>query len=1366
MTRTTYRRSALSLLTGALLLACVDSPLSPKPKVVAGPHGLANLGSTSVVISQVYAGAASGGALYRSKYVELFNRGTTTQSLVGWSIQYAAATTAGLFSGNGPTVLTGSIAPGQYYLIQVGMGGSTGSVIPTPDLTASTSLNPAAGAGKLIIANTTTGLACNGSAGQPCSAAQLAQIVDLVGYGNANFFEGSSAAPTLSATLAGFRKDAGCQDTDVNSADFTATAPSPRNSASPLHVCDVTPPPPPPPVVASVVLDPLDATVYQTQKQQFGAKAFDGTGHEISATFTWSVSDVTKATVNGSGLVTTSGVGDITVKATAPNGVFGTATLHILTPPPIPDVRFSEVHYDNGGTDVGEAIELEGPGGMDLTGWSVVLYNGNGGLSYNTTTLNEAFPDRCSGRGVIVIDYPQNGIQNGGLNGVEPDGMALVDADGHVVEFLSYEGTFTATDGPAAGQASFNIGVAEEPPTPTGQSLQRNGLGVWQAAAPNSFGRCNSEGPAPPVSGISFSGRDAVQDPPLPVGFEAQIFATERDGATGAVISTTFTWSSETPTLASVDARGVIHSLAAGTATFRATATDGITATYSLPMAVGVASTTALYGNNAEFGEPADADASDDFIIRRAQYTLSYSGIRNTPNWVAYDLDATHIGSNDRCNCFTHDPALPASYTHLTTADYTGAGTFAGYGIDRGHMTRSFDRTTGTLDNAITFYLSNVVPQAADLNQGPWAIMETDLGNLARNQNKEVYIITGPAGNKGTVKGEGVIVIPTSTWKVAVIMPRDQGLANVHTYDDLQVIAVIMPNEPGVRNVNWHTYETTVDAIEALTGYDLLALLPDKIENAVESNTKPPLGDAGGPYTGLEGSAVTLSGAASFDNGTIVSYLWSFGDGNTGTGASVTHTYAQNGTYTVHLVVTDNDGLTDNVTTTVAVANVAPTATFAAPGPTDEGSSFTLSLSNGADASPVDAVALTYAFDCGDGSYSSPSSSPSRICFAADNGNRSVHARVIDPDGGFTEYAGLVAVANLAPSALFTAPAPITEGSSFVLSLTGATDPSPVDAAALMYAFDCGNGYAPASSSSSASCPTTDNGARSVHARVIDKDGGFTEYDGTVQIANVAPTGLFSAPATVNEGDAIALSVSGLSDPSSADLAAGLGIAFDCGSGFVAAASLTSATCSTDNDGARTVRVRITDKDGGATEYSHVVTILNVAPAIAAFDGATLLPGETFTAASSFTDPGADAWTATVNYGDGSGTNALALSAKSFSLSHTYQSAGSFTVTVSVNDGAITSTQTAAVVVLTPLSVVQSVMQMVDDLAGVPGNSLHAKLDAAAKQLQAGKNTPAANQLNAFLNELDALVRSGRLSEAQAAPLRDAVNRVIASVTR
>ena len=86
-----------------------------------------------------------------------------------------------------------------------------------------------------------------------------------------------------------------------------------------------------------------------------------------------------------------------------------------------------------------------------------------------------------------------------------------------------------------------------------------------------------------------------------------------------------------------------------------------------------------------------------------------------------------------------------------------------------------------SLDNAYTYLFDNIVPQAADLNQGPWAKFENFLGDLARFNDREVYIITGVAGNKGTLKNQGKMVIPTSTWKVAVILPRDQGLADVAT---------------------------------------------------------------------------------------------------------------------------------------------------------------------------------------------------------------------------------------------------------------------------------------------------------------------------------------------------------------------------------------------------------------------------------------------------------------------------------------------------------------------------------------------------------------------------------------------------------
>jgi DNA/RNA endonuclease G (NUC1) len=498
-------------------------------------------------------------------------------------------------------------------------------------------------------------------------------------------------------------------------------------------------------------------------------------------------------------------------------------------PTPLPDTRFSELHYDNTGTDAAEAIEIEGPAATDLTGWRVVLYNGSTGAPYNTRALSGIIPDQCGGRGVQLLTYPQDGIQNG-----SPDGLALVDPAAAVVEFLSYEGTFTAVGGPADGLVSSDIGVVQTG-APVGQSLQRDATGAWSGSSGQSRGGCNSSGPLPMPGTITFTGR-VVSDVPLPVGFEDQLFGTLHDGSGNVVADATFTWSSDTPALATIDQNGVMHALGAGLATFRATAPDGVTtATYVLPMTVATASATASYAGNAEFGEPTDGEPSDDFIVRHPEYTTSYNRNRGEPNWVSYDIDVSHFGPEDRCDCFTFDPALPADFTRYTTADYTGAGAAAGYSIDRGHLARSFDRTSGALDNAFTFYFSNIVPQAADLNQGPWAVLENYLGDRARFDNREIYVMAGGAGNKGTIKNEGKIVIPESMWKVAVILPRDEGLADVHSSRDVEVIAVIMPNVPGIRNENWESYKTTVDAVEALSGYDLLALLPDPIEISVES---------------------------------------------------------------------------------------------------------------------------------------------------------------------------------------------------------------------------------------------------------------------------------------------------------------------------------------------------------------------------------------------------------------------------------------------------------------------------------------------------------------------------------------------------
>lgn len=141
----------------------------------------------------------------------------------------------------------------------------------------------------------------------------------------------------------------------------------------------------------------------------------------------------------------------------------------------------NELHYDNASTDVGEFIEVAGRAGLDLGGWKLELYNGNGGALYDSLVLSGVIPNQGDCFGALAFDFGQ--IQNGG-----PDGMALVDPLGTVVEFLSYEGSFTAVDGSAVGLLSSDIGVSEDFTTPIGQSLQRGGLGEvsadfgWQAS--------------------------------------------------------------------------------------------------------------------------------------------------------------------------------------------------------------------------------------------------------------------------------------------------------------------------------------------------------------------------------------------------------------------------------------------------------------------------------------------------------------------------------------------------------------------------------------------------------------------------------------------------------------------------------------------------------------------------------------------------------------------------------------------------------------------------------------------------------------------------------------------------------------------
>ena len=190
--------------------------------------------STTIVISQVYGGGGNSGATYTHDFVELLNLGSTPVSLDGWSIQYTSATGAGNLGATATqiTPLSGSLGPGQYLLVQEASNAAVGSPLPTPDIADATPIAMGNAAGKVALAATAEPLGCNGGS-TPCTPVQVALIVDLVGYGTANFFEGS-AAPAPSSTTSLLRVSNGCTDTDDNGADFAAGEPAPRNTASPV----------------------------------------------------------------------------------------------------------------------------------------------------------------------------------------------------------------------------------------------------------------------------------------------------------------------------------------------------------------------------------------------------------------------------------------------------------------------------------------------------------------------------------------------------------------------------------------------------------------------------------------------------------------------------------------------------------------------------------------------------------------------------------------------------------------------------------------------------------------------------------------------------------------------------------------------------------------------------------------------------------------------------------------------------------------------------------------------------------------------------------------------------------------------------
>jgi len=403
-------------------------------------------------------------------------------------------------------------------------------------------------------------------------------------------------------------------------------------------------------------------------------------------------------------------------------------------------IFFNEIHYDNTGTDAGEAIEIAGPAGTNLTGWSIVLYNGSDGASYNTVNLTATIPDLGgTGFGVVVTNYAVNGIQNG-----SPDGMALVNGT-TVVQFLSYEGVFTATNGPAVGLTSVDIGVSEAGTSTVGFSLQLSGTGstyedfTWQGSAANTFSAFNN--------GQIFSGVDLAPSVSA---------TTPANGATNVAINSNVTITFSEP----VNVTGSWFSLSGATSGAHTATVSGGPTTFTLNPDVDFvnneAVTVTVFALNV-----ADQDASDPPDNMVADFNAGFTTI-------ASDIAPTVASTTPNNNDAGVDVATNITINFSEPVDVTGSWFSISGGTSGAHTAAvSGGPTNFTLNPDVDFNLgetvtvtilaANVTDQ--DATDPPDNMAANYIFSFATPSLIINEILADPSATAGDANGDGTISV-------------------------------------------------------------------------------------------------------------------------------------------------------------------------------------------------------------------------------------------------------------------------------------------------------------------------------------------------------------------------------------------------------------------------------------------------------------------------------------------------------------------------------------------------------------------------------------------------------------------------------
>jgi DNA/RNA endonuclease G (NUC1) len=335
-------------------------------------------------------------------------------------------------------------------------------------------------------------------------------------------------------------------------------------------------------------------------------------------------------------------------------------------------------------------------------------------------------------------------------------------------------------------------------------------------------------------------------------------------------------------------------------------------------------------GNPSPSGASADTNNHDHYLLERAVEAIDYSDNLGEPNWASWDLTAADLGSADRSPVFFVDTDLPPNFYRVGTGEYSGSG------YDRGHLCPSADRTDTTNNNALLFYMSNIMPQAPDNNSGVWATFEGYCRSLVQSTNNyELLIICGPSGFTGArINTNGYVAIPSYTWKIVVVVPPGDGSATNRITATNRVIAIKVPNTNGVSGV-WQNFITSGNQIQVDTSLTFFTALPADVAAAlrakVDGQTNPPPTIlAFSPTSGATSSTVVITGT-NFPTALAVAFNGANAAFTVDSGAQITATVPTNaGSGFISVTTPSGTAISTNTFTVLNNGGTVYTGTLAA----------------------------------------------------------------------------------------------------------------------------------------------------------------------------------------------------------------------------------------------------------------------------------------------------------------------------------------------------------------------------------------------------------------------------------------------------